>query len=374
MARTREEYVGLAEKAILELLDQEHAAVRPEIEWKISDRQWGDAPCTLDPHHVTTALQRLAHRGWIERVTARTRGGRSITVYQPADTAGRTRKVGLASARKRLLHTRYLGWATGTGAATSGKGIVGAAGESVVHASLQASNGITLVPRSGGEVRSFLGSSVPGGSLDNAGFLLTLDQTTGMPSVPYALPVEVKNVRQWVYPQNRLLYQLLYKAAMLQQMHPRSDFVPILVCRKAHYLTNVMAKSLGFYVISTLRQYIRPLIVSNETDRRAFEEVRDELGYHLVPHDTAVPEMVSHFTDKVPRLAKRTADNWRFAGAQFSELYGELREKISHKRRSGLFDELAFHAGTAIGESVDWHRDDTVDFIDLDEQPSNGED
>jgi hypothetical protein len=38
-----------------------------------------------------------------------------------------------------------------------------------------------------------------------------------------------------------------------------------LVCRKAHYLTNVMAQQVGFYVIQKHRQYVRPFVA--ETTR-----------------------------------------------------------------------------------------------------------
>lgn len=273
MPRSREQYVTLAEEAVLDLLRKEHAAVRPEIEWKIADRQWPTAPCPIDPHHITTALQRLIKRGQIARVKARTRGGRTVPLLQPTETAGRTRKIEAAAARKRLLHTRYLSWATGTSAGTSGKGVIGAAGEAVVHHSLRSSNGYTLIQPAGGDIRTFLGEQVQGGALDNAAWLLALNPTTHFIQGTYAVPIEVKNVQQWIYPDSKLLHQLLYKASMLQHRHRNIRFVPVLVCRRAHYLTNVMAVDLGFYVISTKRQYIRLVAVGGDNDRRAFEEV-----------------------------------------------------------------------------------------------------
>jgi hypothetical protein len=372
MSRTREEYVRLAEEAILDLIDKEHAAVRPEIEWRIADRQWRTAPCPIDPHHITTALQRLAGQERLKKVTARTRGGRAISVLQAGTTTGRTRRMEAATARKRLLHTRYLSWATGTGAGSSGRGVIGAAGEAVVHASLLSSNGYTLAQPAGGDVRTFLGGEVEGGSLDNAAFLLAFDTSTRMMQDTFAVPIEVKNVQQWIYPDSKLLHQLLYKASLLQQRNTDVNLVPVLVCRRAHYLTNVMAQDLGFYVISTKRQYIRPLITATEEGRRAFQEVCDELGYWLEPHENAVPEMITHFAETLPSVAKRSAVNWGGIGSQYNDIYRDLRrDDINHERRRYLFGELAFQTGMATGESMRWHRDDTADRI-LDDDEDNG--
>ncbi|MFG1709855.1 hypothetical protein ACFLIM_42490 [Nonomuraea sp. M3C6] len=40
----------------------------------------------------------------------------------------------------------------------------------------------------------------------------------------------------------------------MQIAHPQRAFLPVLVRRQAHYLTNRMAQHMGFYVISTKRQ------------------------------------------------------------------------------------------------------------------------
>jgi hypothetical protein len=54
------------------------------------------------------------------------------------------------------------------------------------------------------------------------------------------------------------LYQLLDKCARLQVQYPQQRLVPVLVCRRAHYTTFVMAKNLGFAVLPMMAQPILP--------------------------------------------------------------------------------------------------------------------
>jgi hypothetical protein len=103
----------------------------------------------------------------------------------------------------------------------------------------------------GGDVPFLLGAKVPGGPLDNAAFLTTIDAQTITPTGTYLVTIEVKNIRSWVYPSKSELYQLLHKAGELQATHPNVKIVPVFVCRRAHYLTFTMADQLGFYVIQT---------------------------------------------------------------------------------------------------------------------------
>lgn len=351
--RTKEEYVALAEHALIELIREEGAILRPEAQAKLSDRRHPSVPVPLDPHHITTAFHRLAP--YLRQTIARTRGGRAIGVWHLSNTEGILRKVTDAAARKRLLHARYLSWATGT--KTKGRSLVGEAGEQVVHASLRAANGYTLVRPNGGDVTSFLGAPVPGGPLDNAALLLPLDAATGLPHGPYAVPIEVKNVQQWLYPENHLLHQLLFKAASLQAMNPNVWFVPVLVCRKAHYLTTLMARQMGFYVLPTIRQYIAPSVASDDAGLRSLNEVRDELGYLLEPHNGEVPEMVKHFNTTIPSVASRTAELWRTVGSRFAPIYEQLR-KPTLSQRSDVAADLATAVSELLGEPVSWYRTD----------------
>src|SRR5690606_18548316 len=127
--------------------------------------------------------------------------------------------------------TRFLTWASGS--STAGVGVIGKAGEDVVHAALTAASpyGYRLLNPANGEVRRMLGRDLSFGSLDNAAVLTTLNLEEFTPTGQYIVAVEVKNIRSWIYRSTVELYQLLYKAAQLQLDHPTHRFVPVFVCR-----------------------------------------------------------------------------------------------------------------------------------------------
>jgi hypothetical protein len=138
------------------------------------------------------------------------------------------RAVQTAAARKRLLHARYLGWAMGT--KRYGAGIVGPGAEKVVHESLMAAapSGYRLFEPQRGEVRQMFGAPVPGGPLDNGATLQLVDDK-GFPAGSVVVPIEVKNRRDWVYPEAPELHQLLSKAAALAARIPRP---PVRACAR----------------------------------------------------------------------------------------------------------------------------------------------
>lgn len=342
-------YVELGETAIRGMLDEHHAVVWPEIEARAADRTWGELPYPVDPHHLTTARSRLLRANIITRSEEPTRGGRRIAVYCPSDLRGRATVVNQAAARKRLLHARFISWASGT-AATAG--IVGSAGEVVARAALRAAapRGYLLVRPDGlGDVDEVLGGPVPGGSLDDAAFLTLLSEE-GAPLPPYFVPVEVKNLREWIYPRTPELHQLLHKAAALQVAHPDTAVVPVLVCRRAHTTTFWMAGQLGFHVIDTYSQFIQPSV-----DPGALEEVRVELGYTDLTTNLEPPDrIVNQFANVLPSVAAARATAWRETAAECLELFETLRDDgVSGAERDEAITELR-DANEELGRRGGW--------------------
>jgi len=329
--------------------------VWPEVEAKISDHPWPGLGTKVDPHHLTRAKAGMVRDGLLTSTTAATRGGRRVSVWHRPVEKGTARAVTDASARKRLLHARYLSWASGS--KTGGEGAVGPGLEGVVHASLLAAApyGYRLF-NPAGEVRSLLGAPVPGGSLDNGAVLTRLDPETLTPDGQYIVVVEVKNLRQWIYPRTQELHQLLDKAARLQVAEPRRRFVPVLVCRKAHYLTNVMAQQVGFYVIQTHRQYVRPFVAETDEGRRYLSELNSELSFDLTPEAGPVNPMVEHFRTPIQRVADRTAERWTAVAGPMASTLGRLRDDaLTYDERAAYMDELAMTAAAALGEHPGWH-------------------
>jgi hypothetical protein len=101
-----------------------------------------------------------------------------------------------------------------------------------------------------------------------------------------------------IYPNSAELFQLLHKAALLQQVHADLRFVPVLVCRRRSFFVWAMAKELGFFPIDVRQQYVLP---GGRIGPVAFEEVRRELGYHdLRQHDAQSNRLVEALTAHSP--------------------------------------------------------------------------
>lgn len=339
------QYARWAAQAVEEIVTSEHAVVWTEVEAKAADRVWATIPGHVDPHHLTNARHDLASRGVIASDSGVTRGGRVIEVL--VSPSGPKRAVHAAAGRKRLLHARYLGWATGT--KRHGQGLVGPGGERVVHESLReaAPSGYRLYEPKLGEVRRLFGQPVPGGPLDNGALLQLVDRDC--PAGAVVVPIEVKNLRAWIYPEAAELHQLLSKAARLQSARPDLQFAPVLVCRRAHYTTFKMAKALGFYVIDLRRQF---LLAASGVDQTRVSEVRAELGYDLEVSDGPFPPLIAHFTTHFPSVAARTAERWARSGPALEQLFTALR--TPRTRRAKLMDHL---------------RQEAAELADQDEHP-----
>lgn len=358
---TKEVWRRRAEEAIQALLNREGAATQPEMEAKISDPlapvggSWrADRP---QPHHLTTARLRLLDAGIIESPREATRGGRVVRTYSLASYPSKAAER--AAARKRLLHSRFLSWSEsepGTGLAP-----VPAALERVVNASLiaAAASGYRPVREGGGEVSSLLGAPVPSGAIDNAAWFSGLDPR-GFPLKQVLTLIEVKNVRQWIYPNTQELYQLLDKAARLQLIHRGVDIAPVLVCRQVHFLTASMARQMGFHVIGTWRQYVRavsPVVGSGPDALRLFSEVNDELGYNLMLHDREVQPMVDQFSRVLPSRIQYVAERWSsvMGHPDIPVLLRRLRDDSTMGfDRHAVLGELGTAVAEVTGETPRW--------------------
>ncbi|UOE43170.1 hypothetical protein [Agromyces larvae] len=212
----------------------------------------------------------------------------------------------------------------------------------------------------GGEVRVVLGARVPGGPLDNGAWHFGVD-AAGAPSRATLVPIEAKNLRQWIYPRTQELYQLLDKAVTLQLDHPDRWMVPVFVCRWAQDPLGSMARQIGFHLITTRNQYIRPLILNDADNARKLEEINREFEYRLVPHDEAVPAMVKQFRQYLPARIDEAAERWAAFAAHpdVPDLVAALRDdEISNQERAEFKDELGRCVREVTGEDVLWAADE----------------
>lgn len=156
------------------------------------------------------------------------------------------------------------------------------------------------------------------------------------------MPIEVKNVRDWIYPANGEPYQLLSKAHRLARLVPGQPIVPVLICRQAHPTIFRMASDLGFFVIAVKRQYIGP---SADEDKLA--ALRSELGfYDLAPERASDALLVRRFTTVLPPIAAAAAERWDATAAvpALGDLFEAMRTAtwtIDRTRFKDLIRETA---------------------------------
>ncbi len=328
------DYVQMGSEAILALLHDHHAAPWLEVEARIADQAYPGFPMRVEPWPLGQARSRLVDEGVIQRTRSATRGGRSVDLWQLMEVGRRKATVTeAAAARKRLLMTRYLSWASGT---RTRRASIGGAGERVVHQALlkAAPYGYSLANPDGGQAATFLGDPVPIGPLDNAAvYALTAG---GIPVGGVALPVEVKNVREWIYPSSNELYQLLDKAARIQAARPAVPVVPLFVCRRANITAFRQAKTLGFLIIDTHRQYVPASLAG-----RSFDEVRLELGFlDLVPTDDYDDRILRRLLMVLPNRYEASAAVWAVTTSELGGILAALREAEDPDERRGLLNKL----------------------------------
>lgn len=334
--RSEEEWVAEGRAIILDMVGTLDAVLWPEMVARASERRWGEFP-RVDANHMLTARTQLLSEGRIERMQEPTRGGRAlIDVYHAPLARGNQTRIDRAAGRKRLLYARWFGWAVGD--ARYPGGFIGVGGERVVRASLAAAAPHLYFPVAPGygPVTSIFGERVQPGSLDSGAWLVT--RTGGITGAPMFVPIEVKNIREWMFPHSHQIYQVLAKAATLQLHHAEQRMPPLLICRRKHIQTIWMAKDLGFMVVEVKRQFLMP---SADYTEEGVEEVRAGIGFDLTVTDQAYPLLVQVLNETLPYRAEPLANRWGTHGAQFESLYWTLADDdVPQEERDEALVEL----------------------------------
>ena len=331
----------------MDLLAREHAVVWLEVEAKLAELpnfQYSiPLPKGINPHHLSAGRQLLQARGLIQQSSARSRGGASVPYLEPTDRRGRARAIDTAAARKRLLTARFYGWGI---ARNKRPNLLGTAGERVVHASLLEASPTArskLLSNTPGDLRDVLGEPVPLGPLDSGAHLL-IEDAQHKPSGAVTVLIEVKNIRQWIYPDSDELIVLLDKVASIQTAHPDADLLPVLACRRSHYTTYRMAVDLGFFVIDARSQFLLP---SSDLNEAHVDEVRVELGFRdLAITQSASPGIVRRLTKSLPDRAEDLSNRFKETASILGPTINKVR--TGEERFAVLRDEatqLPGHAG-----------------------------
>lgn len=361
MVASVEQWRQWAAEAIVALLESDGAATQRGMEAKIADVKYPGQRYPINPHHLTSARKRLLDADVIEETRERTRGGGVVPVFTLSSP---TKAAQRAAGRKRLLHTRFLGWSKEN--TEWGAPPIPAALERVIHASLReaAPYGYHMLrPDGGGEVRKIAGKPVAGGPLDNAAFYTGIG-ADGLPSPAILTTIEAKNLRQWIYPNSDEPYQLLDKSARLRLAHPQLRIMPVFVCRRSHHNLGKMSAQLGFHLIYTGTQYVRPAVAATPDDERKFTEVNTELAYRLTLNEDSTPQMVRQFTKSIPGRIDEAADRWtQFCShPQVPDLLRSLRDpKLEYEDRQEFLGELADATEDVFAEDCEWRHEHPED-------------
>jgi len=335
-----------AKRQILELLDERLALIKPEVIARLGERYDRGDTRNIDPHVTGRALGELEQAGQIMTAPAiATRGGTTVATLQPTDQHKRGTAIAAAAGRKRLLYARYLGWATGT--ERHPHGLIGPAGELAARLAIIDSAALQPAARAAGPVSEILNVRL-NGAADSGGFMNPL--IDGIPQPPVTVLIEVKSIREWVYPDSSELYQVLHKCLLLKRVHPDVPVVPILMCRRAQKTAFFMAKQLGFIIIEMAAQFVGETVTEAQ-----LLEVRNELGFTDL-YRGAGPSLPVR--DRLRGLGPHLtayADTWTATtqDPDNSARLSRLRSKLGQTERTTLLNEIR-GANRANGNRGGW--------------------
>lgn len=173
----------------------------------------------------------------------------------------------------------------------------------------------------------------------------------GIPRAPVTVLIEVKSIREWIYPTSSELYQLLYKSMLVKRANASIPLVPILICRRAHPTAFYMAKQLGFLVIEMRAQFLGDTLTEDEVN-----EVRNELGFSDLYRNTGPSRAVRDSLSKhLPPVISQFADTWTQTvdDSDICDVLSQLNRRLTGTERKFIVNDLR-QAHAAIGGSGGW--------------------
>jgi hypothetical protein len=298
----RDDRLALAEKRLISVLRNHSVATARTLEQKISDA--GPTNQRIDPHILTDARRNLAHRGIIRSRTTDRGNWFYLAESPPEDVEERFREQQIVHARVcENQFTLRLGQTL----------------EIAVWKALQAQ---TTIPFFGGfrdldqhddsslykkiePPESVSGKSVFGGVLD---FLL-VTSNAGLAGV------EVKNIREWLYPDRDEVTDLLVKCCSI-------DAIPVLIARRVPFVTFRLLNPCGVVIHQTFNQ----LFPASEAGLAREAAHKRLLGYH----DIRVGN------DPDPRLLTFTTKNLPIALSASRSRFDAAKELLSAYASGGM--------------------------------------
>lgn len=124
------------------------------------------------------------------------------------------------------------------------------------------------------------------------------------------LGVEIKNIREWVYPMSGELWVMIRKCLEI-------DAVPLLVTRKTAYLTRRVCEELGIFTFQHHRQVFAAVVAGLLPDIQHVDRLgyKDVIASPVAPH----PPLVTFLADRVPNLFGDHSARWNANAALLTE-------------------------------------------------------
>ena len=151
--------------------------------------------------------------------------------------------------------------------------------------------------------------------------------------------VEVKNIREWIYPDSKKICALLSKCCEL-------DAVPIMVCRRYAYVTFSVLHRCGVL----LHQNYNQLLPDSLRDLATLAQDKELLGYHDIRLGNEPNQRLRHFIGRLPRLLPEARN-------RFAEYKDLLEEFASGSMEYKEFSARARRREQGEPEDHDWSED-----------------
>jgi hypothetical protein len=149
--------------------------------------------------------------------------------------------------------------------------------------------------------------------------------------------VEDKNLREWLHPSAEEVWSIIGKTLSI----PKA--IPILICRKMHYVAFSVFSRVGLTCWQTYTQFFAPELVSDSV----LAPIRhtDGLGFSDVTNDLTPPApLVAFFATTVPNNVDKFVDRFETHRALLTRYALDLKlatDTLKPKRRSKLYLEFS---------------------------------
>jgi hypothetical protein len=309
---TEREWINLAKRRIRRLLHRRRFASSRQLEKKISEA--GPPDIRPEPIKISTAIQELLHEGHILSEAL----PHLPTFYKPAAFGGaqdEARRQHILDLTTRFLHL------------TRRRQLCGKALERIVYQAATQTNRYTVLGTP--DHPPAQGSAINGYVLERECDHILIPKDFAGPK----LVVQDKNLREWLHPSAEEVWALIGKALRLP------NAIPVLICRKMHYIGFAVFKHIGLACWQVYRQYFAPGV---EADLEIIRHT-DGLGFSDVTTAADPPApLIRFFQQTVP-------NNIATFAARFEEYRGVLsyyaidehmEMEIDGARRSQLFKEF----------------------------------